>query len=266
VAEIIVVKGTGADAQKTAAELAGKVFVDLFKKKPTAVIGLATGSTPLAVYEEIAKNVKADQIDVSNIRGFALDEYVGLPKEHPESYSSIINRYVTKPIGVTPGLIHTPNGDLATISTAGEVYEALIRASGGVDIQILGVGTDGHIGFNEPGSSLASRTRIKTLTEQTRQDNARFFSSLDEVPRHCITQGIGTILEARQLILLAFGEQKAQAVADAVEGPVSAFCPASALQLHPHATVVIDEQAASKLRLKSYYEYTFAHKPQWQGI
>lgn len=261
-AEVIIVKD-----QAQAATLAANVFATLIKRKPTAVIGLATGSTPLKVYEALAAQVKAEQIDVSNVRGFALDEYVGLDKNHPESYYSVINNNVTVPVGFTPGLINTPNGDLATIEQAGEVYETLIRSSGGIDVQILGIGTDGHIGFNEPGSSLASRTRIKTLTQQTRQDNARFFDGdLNQVPMHCITQGIGTILDARQILLLAFGENKADAIAAAVEGGVSSFCPASALQLHPHATVILDEAAASKLKLKDYYTYTFDNKPGWQSV
>ena len=138
--------------------------------------------------------------------------------------------------------------------------------SGGVDLQLLGIGTDGHIGFNEPGSSFASLTRVKTLTEQTRADNARFFDSVDDVPMHCITQGLGTILRARHLVLLAFGEGKAEAVAGAVEGPVTASLPGSAIQLHPHATVVVDEAAASALRFADYYRYTFANKPDWQGL
>lgn len=166
-----------------------------------------------------------------------------------------------------PGLVHVPNGALSTIREAGHEYDRMIEEAGGVDIQILGIGTDGHIGFNEPGSSLASGTRIKTLTQQTREDNARFFDNdIDKVPTHCITQGIGTIMKARHLILLAFGDGKAEAIAETVEGGVSSFCPASALQLHPHATVIIDEAAASRLRHKDYYRYAYEHKPEWQGI
>ena len=145
-------------------------------------------------------------------------------------------------------------------------YERRIREAGGIDLQILGIGRTGHIGFNEPGSSLASLTRVKTLTEQTRADNARFFDSPDDVPVHCITQGIGTILRARHLVLLAFGEGKAGAIADAVEGPVSASRPGSAIQLHPHATVVVDEAAASRLERAGYYRHAWANKPDWQGM
>ncbi|WP_036317947.1 glucosamine-6-phosphate deaminase, partial [Microbacterium sp. B24] len=165
-----------------------------------------------------------------------------------------------------PQRIHTPNGDLATIAHAGDDYERAIADAGGIDLQILGIGTSGHIGFNEPGSSFASRTRVKTLIEQTRRDNARFFDSIDDVPMHCITQGLGTILSARHLFLLAFGEGKAAAVAGAVEGPVTSSLPGSAIQLHPHVTVVVDEAAASRLEHADYYRYAYANKPAWQGL
>jgi glucosamine-6-phosphate deaminase len=162
--------------------------------------------------------------------------------------------------------VRAPDVRAADLLAACDAYESDIAAAGGIDLQLLGIGIDGHIGFNEPGSSLASRTRIKTLTDQTRRDNARFFSSLDHVPRHVITQGVGTILDARHVVLLAFGEVKAAAVAAAVEGPVTAMVPASALQLHPHATAVVDEPAAAALRLAGYYRETWAHKPPWQGL
>ncbi len=200
------------------------------------------------------------------MRGFALDEYVGLDPEHPESYRSVIRREVVEPLGLDPRRVQLPNGSLEQIETAGAAYEAAIEAAGGIELQLLGIGTDGHIGFNEPGSSFASRTRVKTLTAQTRADNARFFASPDEVPMHCITQGLGTILRARHLVLLAFGERKAAAVAGAIEGPVAAILPASAIQLHPHATVLIDEAAASQLQLSDYYRESWANKPSWQGL
>lgn len=247
---------------------AGALIADeiaaLIRRKPDAVLGLATGSTPLPVYEALRSRL--DGVDVSRVRGFALDEYVGLDPRHPESYRSVITREVVEPLGLTPALIRTPDGALDRIAHAGEEYEEAIRAAGGVDLQLLGIGTSGHIGFNEPGSSFASLTRVKTLIEQTREDNARFFDSVDDVPRHCITQGLGTILRARHLVLLAFGEGKADAVAGAVEGPVTASLPGSAIQLHPHATVVVDEAAASRLRFADYYRYAWEHKPAWQDI
>ncbi len=258
-AEVVIVESKEAAGELVAAEIA-----TLIEGRPDAVLGLATGSTPLPVYE--ALRARLNGVDVSQVRGFALDEYVGLDPAHIESYRSVITREVVEPLGLDPQRIHVPNGAEATIQHAGADYEAAIAAAGGVDLQILGIGTDGHIGFNEPGSSFASRTRVKTLTEQTREDNARFFDSIDDVPRHCITQGLGTILQARHLVLLAFGEGKAQAVADAVEGPLTALLPGSAIQLHPHATVVVDEAAASRLQLADYYRYTYANKPAWQGI
>jgi len=260
-AEVVVVP----DAQAAGA-LVADTLVALIRRKADAVLGLATGSTPLATYRALAERVRAEQLDVSAVRGFALDEYVGLPTGHPESYRAVITREVVEPLGLNPRLVQVPSGDPATITRAGADYETAIAAAGGVDLQILGIGRSGHIGFNEPGSSLASRTRIKTLTEATRIDNARFFASIEDVPTHCITQGIGTILAARHLVLLAFGPSKAAAVAAAVEGPVSASQPGSAIQLHPHVTVIVDAPAGSQLGQLAYYEHAWAHKPAWQGI
>ncbi|MFT8704323.1 glucosamine-6-phosphate deaminase [Bifidobacterium aquikefiricola] len=260
--EVIIVKN-----QDDAGSIYAQRVAQLIGSKPDCVLGLATGSSPLAAYRQLAALVASDSIDVSKVRGFALDEYAGLDPNHPQSYKSTINRTVVEPLGLDPEKIHVPNGNLSTIAEAGHAYDKAIEEARGVDIQILGIGTDGHIGFNEPGSSLASGTRIKTLTEQTRIDNARFFDDdINQVPTHCITQGIGTILKARHLILLAFGSGKAEAIAETVEGGISSFCPASALQLHPHATVIVDEAAASRLRNKDYYKYSFEHKPAWQGI
>jgi len=258
-AEIVIVP-TPADAGALVAD----EIVRLVSARPDAVLGLATGSTPLPVYEALRPRLAG--VDVSRVRGFALDEYVGIDPHHPESYRSVITREVVEPLGLNPDLIQTPNGALATIEHAGDDYEAAIAAAGGVDLQILGIGTSGHIGFNEPGSSFASRTRVKTLIEQTRADNARFFDSVDDVPMHCITQGLGTILAARHLFLLAFGEGKAGAIAGAVEGPVTSSLPGSAIQLHEHVTVVVDEAAASQLRNADYYRYAYANKPAWQGL
>jgi glucosamine-6-phosphate deaminase len=258
-AEVVIVPSAADAGALVADEIARLVAA-----RPDAVLGLATGSTPLPVYEALRSRLQG--VDVSQVRGFALDEYVGIDPAHPESYRSVITREVVEPLGLSPERIHTPNGALETIQHAGDDYEAAIEAAGGVDVQILGIGTSGHIGFNEPGSSFASRTRVKTLIEQTRRDNARFFDSIDDVPMHCITQGLGTILRARHLFLLAFGEGKAQAVAAAVEGPLTASLPGSAIQLHEHATVVVDEAAASLLRNADYYRYAYDNKPDWQGL
>ncbi|QKJ20132.1 glucosamine-6-phosphate deaminase [Microbacterium hominis] len=258
-AEVVIVKDAAA-----AGALVAEEIVRLVRADPEVVLGLATGSTPLPVYE--ALRPRLDGVDVSRVRGFALDEYVGIDPAHPESYRSVITREVVEPLGLDPARIRTPDGSPDGIEHHGDDYEAAIRAAGGIHLQILGIGTDGHIGFNEPGSSFASLTRVKTLTERTRLDNARFFDAIDDVPRHCITQGLGTILRARHLVLLAFGEGKADAVAGAVEGPLSASLPGSAIQLHPHATVVVDEAAASRLEHADYYRYTFENKPEWQGL
>ncbi|MFF2370954.1 glucosamine-6-phosphate deaminase [Agromyces sp. NPDC058110] len=260
-AELVIVRD-----EQAAGDLVADSIVSLIRRKPDAVLGLATGSTPLATYGALAGRIAADGIDVRGVRGFALDEYVGLPAGHPESYRSVITREVVEPLGLTPELVRVPNGDPEQIQHAGADYEAAIAAAGGIDIQILGIGRTGHIGFNEPGSSLASLTRVKTLTAPTRADNARFFDSPDEVPMHCITQGIGTILRARHLVLLAFGEAKAKAIAAAVEGPVTASQPGSAVQLHPHTTVIVDEAAASLLENLDYYRHAWDNKPVWQGI
>jgi glucosamine-6-phosphate deaminase len=256
----IVIKPSGAEVGVLAAELIERV-VD---SKPNAVIGLATGSSPLAIYAELARRVRDGDLDFTGVRGFALDEYVGIPEDHPQSYASVIRRTVTEPLHMDPALVQVPDGRSVDIEIACREYEQAIAEAGGIDIQILGIGTNGHIGFNEPTSSFASRTRIKTLALKTRADNARFFDSPDRVPTHCITQGLGTIMSARRLVLVAQGESKAEAIAAAVEGPVSSMCPASILQHHEHATVIIDEAAASRLTLAEYYRYTYDHKPAWQ--
>lgn len=260
-AEVIVVENAD-----SAGELIARSVRTLIEARPDAVLGLATGSTPLPVYRALARSFAADPLDVSRVRGFSLDEYVGLPEGHPESYRAVINRDVVIPLGLTPDNIRVPSGDPSTLSTAGAQYEKAIADAGGIDLQILGIGRTGHLGFNEPGSSFASLTRVKTLTPQTRADNARFFDSPDDVPVHCMTQGLGTIQRARHLVLLAFGESKAAAVAAAVEGPVTSSQPGSAIQLHPHVTVVVDTAAASRLSNLDYYLYAWAHKPAWQGI
>lgn len=248
-------------------ELIAEAIAALITRKPDALLGVATGSTPLPIYRALAaRREGARPLDVSRLRVCQLDEYVGLPAGHPESYRSVIAREVLEPLGLGLDSFMGPDGTRADIPAACAEYERQLQQAGGVDLQILGIGTDGHIGFNEPCSSLASRTRIKTLTPQTREDNARFFDSLDEVPHHVITQGIGTILQARHLVLLATGAGKAEAVAATVEGPLAALVPASALQLHPHATVVVDEPAAAHLKLTHYFRATYEAKPAWQGL
>src|SRR3981189_1885267 len=238
----------------------------LLERKPAAVLGLATGSSPIAIYDELVARCDAGLVSFRQARGFTLDEYVGLPADHPPRHRNVIDAAFVSRVDFAPGAVKGPDGLAADIPAACAAYENAIREAGGVDLQILGIGTDGHLAFNEPGSSLASRTRIKTLTTQTRKDNARFFGSPDEGPTHELTQGIGTILQARHLLLIVTGESKAGAVAAAVEGPVSASCPASALQLHPHVTVLLDQAAASRLDRLAYYREVYAAKPAWQGL
>lgn len=253
-AEVVIV-----GSEEEGGRIAAEAIAALVDERPDAVLGLATGSTPLTTWRALA----AKRLDLSRVRGFALDEYVGLPADHPQSYRSVITREVVEPLGMNPALVRVPLDD-GPIESAGADYERAIEDAGGVDLQILGIGRTGHVGFNEPGSSFASLTRIKTLTEQTRRDNARFFSSIDEVPMHCVTQGLGTIMRARHLILLAYGAKKANAVAGAVEGPVTSSLPGSVIQLHPKVTVIVDEAAASKLAYADYYRYAWANRLGWE--
>ncbi len=249
------------------AAVAAGIIEAVVRHRPAAVLGLATGSTPLLTYRELlGRHDAAVGPSYAAVTCFNLDEYVGLPAGHEQSYLATITRELTDGLGISPDRVNGPDPSSDGLATAGERYEALIAAAGGVDVQLLGLGSDGHLAFNEPGSSLASRTRIKTLTAQTRKDNARFFSSLDEVPAHVLTQGLGTILEARHLLLIATGESKADATAAAVEGPVSASCPASIVQLHPHVTVLLDPASASRLDRLGYYREVYSAKPAWQGF
>ena len=194
-----------------------------------------------------------------------LDEYIGLPSGHPESYRSVLRRCLLDEVDLVDTRLHGPDVEADDIAAACAEYDRLLGELG-VDVQLLGIGADGHVGFNEPASSLSSRTRVKTLTDQTRSDNARFFTSIDDVPRHVVTQGLGTIGDAKHLVLIAAGEHKAAPIALAVEGPLSASCPGSIIQLHPHVTVVVDEAAASRLTRIDYYRSTYTHKPRWQHL
>lgn len=230
-----------------AGELVASKVVALVQNNPGSVLGVATGTTPLVVYRALRRHFEAG-VDFSKVRAFALDEYVGLPAGHPESYASVIDREVRQGLGIPAAQVHVPDGDPAGLDNAGQRFEDAIAQAGGVDLQLLGIGATGHIGFNEPGSSLTSLTHVETLAEQTRIDNSRFFDTLADVPHLAVTQGVGTIMRARELVLLAFGQAKAQIVARALEGPISEDVPASALQMHPHLTVVLDEGAASQLK------------------
>lgn len=235
------------------------LYTQLLSTSPKAVLGLATGSSPLPVYEELIRRYELGEVSFSQAQAFLLDEYVGLPAEHPEGYRNFIQRVFASKVDFAPGAVHGPDGNDPSPKAAAAAYEAQISASGGIDLQILGIGTDGHIGFNEPGGSLSSLTHTQVLTEQTRKDNARFFDGdINLVPKYCITQGLATIGRAKKVVLVAQGQQKAEAIAALAEGGVSALWPASVLQFHNDATILVDEAAASKLKLKDYYKAAYA--------
>lgn len=248
------------------AEFGADIIEQHVHAEPASVLGLATGSSPLAVYQELGRRIAGQRLSLAACSAFLLDEYLGLPQGHPQSYREVIEREFVDLVDIPEDAVHGPDGSTSDVVAACADYERRIAAAGGVDVQLLGIGSNGHIAFNEPGSSLSSRTAARVLTDQTRQDNARFFAGdVDSVPRHCLTQGIGTILEAGHLVLLATGEGKAEAVQQLVEGPISAFWPATALQLHPHVSVLLDEAAASRLQLREYYLSSAARKLAGQG-
>ncbi|WP_375688269.1 glucosamine-6-phosphate deaminase [Pseudooceanicola sp. LIPI14-2-Ac024] len=238
----------------TAACRTADILCDAVAARHGAVLGLATGGTMEPVYALLRDRLAAGTLDLSGTTTFNLDEYVGLAGDHPQSYRATMNRLLFDAADLRRSRTHLPDGAASDPATEARRYDAAIAAAGGIDLQLLGIGGNGHIGFNEPTSSLGSRTRVKTLTAETRAANARFFGPEEEAPRYAITMGIATILESRSCVLLATGPGKAAAVAAAIEGPVSAACPASALQLHPSATMILDPEAAADLRLRDYYE------------
>ena len=250
------------------AELAGALSAGIVERllgdKPDAVIGVATGSSPIITYRFLVESFETGRISFADAHLVLLDEYVGLPIDHPQRYRRFVHEHLADHIDVLADHVHAPEVDDEDLSAAEARYEALLAELGGVDVQLLGIGADGHLGFNEPGSSLRSRTRVKTLTATTCADNARFFDHPGDVPRHVMTQGLATIGAARHLVLIACGAAKAMPLAAAVEGPLTASCPASILQWHPHVTVVIDEDAAAGLAQAAYYRETHAGKPSWQ--
>lgn len=258
---VLIVENETDVARAAAEQVAGVIRAGRASGR-AAVLGIATGSSPLGIYRELASEIRGDKLDTAGVSAFALDEYVGLDAAHPESYHSVIRRTVTEPLRLDPDRVHVPNGTSSDLEAECAAYERAIRGAGGIDLQLLGIGSNGHIGFNEPVSSFASRTRLKTLAPQTRADNARFFDSAEQVPVHCITQGLGTILEADRLLLVAHGAAKANAVARMIEGPLTSMCPASVLQLHPDATVIVDREAAAELQLVDYYEWVQHHLPE----
>ena len=241
--------------------LAATVVAGLINSKPNAVLGLATGSTPLGLYKELIRMHTEEGLDFSRVITFNLDEYVGLPKDHLQSYHRFMHDNLFDHINISPQNVHIPSGTTNNYQAFCNWYEQRIVDCGGIDLQVLGIGSDGHIAFNEPSSSLGSRTRIKTLARQTIEDNGRFFTDSEDVPIYAITMGVGTILEAQRIVLLATGESKAEAIAGAIEGPVTAMNTASALQLHKDVTFFLDEGAAGRLGMIDYYRWIQSKAP-----
>ena len=235
------------------ARIAARVVAQLVRARPQCVLGLATGSTPVATYQELIRMNREEGLSFARVTTFNLDEYVGLAPNHPQSYRAFMQRELFDHIDIPHEHTHVPDGRALDLEGSCERYEALIQQLGGIDLQVLGIGSDGHIAFNEPGSSLGSRTRLKSLTGETVRDNARFFGTEADVPKLAITMGVGTILESRKCLLLATGESKSLAIRDTIEGPITAQVTASALQLHRDVVVVLDEAAASRLDRRSYY-------------
>jgi len=230
---------------------AAKIIAKQIKTKPDSVLGLATGSTPVGTYKALISK----GLDLSGLTTFNLDEYYGLGPDHPQSYHHFMFDNLFNRVNVDPKRIHIPDGRATDVRAFCEKYEEEIRKAGGIDLQLLGIGRDGHIAFNEPGSSLTARTQLVALAEETIEDNSRFFEKKDDVPRFAISMGCGTIMEARRLLLLANGEGKADAVAALIEGPITSQITASVIQMHPDATVIVDEAAASKLKRRGHYRY-----------
>jgi len=247
-----------------ASRVGALIIAQQIQKKPNSVLGLATGSTPLELYGELIRLHRDEGLDFSKIVSFNLDEYVGLSSTHASSYHHFMQENFFKHVNILKTNTHIPDGLAKDIPHFCEDYEAKIKKAGGIDLQLLGLGTDGHIGFNEPSSSLSSRTRIKTLTGQTLKDNAQHFSKDEKIPNHVITMGIGSIMDARKCVLLAFGASKTLAVAGMAEGPITAMLPASILQMHHSAIAILDEESASKLQRLDYYKSVYAAKPHWQ--
>ncbi|HMP76469.1 MAG TPA: glucosamine-6-phosphate deaminase [Kiritimatiellia bacterium] len=251
------------DAQ-SASVVAARLISHLLREKPNAVLGLVAGQSPIPLYTELVRKYREGHIDFSRVTTFNLDEFVGIAPDHPSSYRSFMFKNFFDHVNIPRENIHIPDGMSSDVPEYCRQYETAIRKAGGIDLQILGIGTEGHIGFNEPTSSLTSRMRTKTLTPRTRRDFASQFGGEDRVPNYILTMGLGTIMEARQCMLLAFGKNKANAIARTIEGPVTSMMPASVLQMHPVVKVFLDNQASALLQNTSYYQWVYDGKPEWQ--
>lgn len=249
---------------ENASALAAKVIARQLRDKPESVLGLATGRTPQRMYQELIRLHKEEGLSFSRAQSFNLDEYIGLDPAHEQSYRHFMDTELFNQIDIEPGRTRLPLGNAEDPRQECQNYEEAIKAAGGIDLQVLGLGSNGHIGFNEPTGSLNSRTWVKILSENTIKDNSVLFENPEEVPRHCITMGVGTIMEAAKILVLAFGHNKAKAVADMIEGPITAMCPASALQFHRRVIVILDEEAAARLDNVDHYRWIDSHKLPWQ--
>jgi len=249
-----------------AALLVARVIAKEIRAKPDLVLGLATGKTMEAVYRLLVRMHAAEGLDFSRCRTFNLDEYVGLAPGDSHSYRFYMNDHLFRNVNIDLRNTHVPDGMANDLGAECRRYEAAIARVGGIDLQLLGIGQAGHIGFNEPLSALRSRTRVKALTPTTVAQNAPLFGGADRMPRRAVTMGVGTIIEARRCFLLATGDSKADIIAQAVEGPITSMITASALQLHPRCTVVVDEAAGAKLKEKEYYRWIFENEPEWQDF
>lgn len=248
-----------------ASELTARLILDAVRENPAIVLGLATGRTMDLVYQLIVQAHREQQIDFSRVRTFNLDEYIGIDREDPDSYHRFMQDKLFAHINLDPQNCHLPDGMAPDITAECKRYEAQIQASGGIDLQLLGLGRAGHIGFNEPLSALLSRTRAKALNPITIAQNRMLFSDPSRIPKRAITVGIGTILESKRCLMLVTGKEKAEILARAVEGPISSMVSATALQLHPRCTVIVDEEAAAKLTEQEYYRWIFETEPEWEG-
>ncbi len=258
--EVIIRKDT-----ESATNLVARLLANSINEDPSMVLGLATGRTMEALYDELVRLHKADEVDFSRCSSFNLDVYVGLPKRDENSYRAAMNKWLFNRVNITMTKTHIPHGYAEDLDEECRNYESKIRGSGGIDFQLLGIGASGHIGFNEPLSALRSLTRVKALNPETIAQNAPLFPSPEMMPRRAITMGVDTILQSKRAVLLATGESKAEIIAKAVEGPLTSIVTASALQLHKHCTIVVDEDAASKLKMRDYYDWVFNNEPEWEG-
>ena len=254
------------DTPEEGARVASRLVRKIVSSRSNPVLGLATGGTPLRLYREMIRMYQAGELSFQDCTSFNLDENVGLPPEDERSYHHYMRTHLFDQVDMAPENIHLPNGCARDLRQACRDYEQKIKESGGIDLQVLGIGANGHIGFNEPTGSLASRTWVKILSEQTMRDNAVYFDRPEDVPRHVVTMGIATVMETRHCLLLANGAKKADAVRNIIEGPVSASCPASILQMHRRVTIVLDEEAAYLLTFKDHYKWVEQNKLDWQKL